>query len=63
LKAKYLEGLSFAGTWGPVPKNPQAPNYEKFREFLGKLIDTIDHAVAGIEPDSYGQDQGYVKLF
>jgi hypothetical protein len=55
-----LEFLEHLG--GPVPKNPNAPNYATFREFLGKLIDTIDDAVAGIEPDSYKQDQGLAVL-
>jgi len=47
---------------GQVPENREDPNYSKFRAFLSKLIDTIDHVAAGIEPDGYKQDQGLVML-
>ncbi len=60
LNPQLLEFVQHLG--GQVPVTPQDPRDGAFRDLLRKLIDTIDDAVAGIEPDSFRQDQGLAVL-
>lgn len=60
LNAQLLEFVKYLG--GHVPADHHDPANAPFRELLSKLIDTIDHAVSGIEPDSFKQDQGLAVL-
>jgi hypothetical protein len=55
-----LEFLQHLG--GQVRANRGGPDYTQSRAFLSKLIDTIDHVSAGIEPDGFKQDQGVAML-
>ena len=55
-----LEFIQYLG--GQVPPNREDLDYPRFRGFLTKLIDTIDHVATGIEPEGYKQDQGLAML-